>query len=256
MLSLRQKQEFYENGYLVVPGVVSQLMTEAARKAINRSVGEVGMHEADPSKFRKAMYCSELCNQPVITDLFNESPFFSIAESLLGKGNVQAARSGQIPLRFPNVMDGAPEPRGHLDGLGSGNNSMAKGVYRRGFTAFAVVYLSDVPETHSGNFTVWPRSHRFFEDYFKNEGHEVLANGMPRPELPEGPVMITGKAGDVVIAHHQIVHGPSPNASSNIRYAAIFRVRHVDVETNGLEAYTDIWREFAGVQEVMEEVAA
>lgn len=35
--------------------------------------------------------------------------------------------------------------------------------------------------------------------------------------------MITGEAGDVIIAHHQMVHNTCPNASSNIRYAAIAR---------------------------------
>ena len=81
-----------------------------------------------------------------------------------------------------------------------------KGVYKRGFSALAVVYLADVPETNSGNFTVWPKSHSFFADYFEKEGHEVLANGMPRPDLPEGPTQITGNAGDVVLTHHQVVH--------------------------------------------------
>ena len=125
---------------------------------------------------------------------------------------------------------------------------MEKGVYRRGFTALAVIYLADVLEPYSGNFTVWPKSHRFFADYFKKEGHEVLANGMPRSELPEGGKQITGKAGDVVLTHHQIVHSAAPNAASDIRYAAIFRLRHVDCEANGYEAYTDIWKEWPGVQ--------
>ena len=219
-------------------------MIDAARKAINHSIGSVGVHDDDLDNFRTGAFCDELKNAPVLTNLFNRTPLFQIAESLLGEGNVPQAGGAQIALRFPGPPDSDPaEPRGHLDGLGSGTNGMAKGVYRRGFTSFAVVYLTDVPEPYSGNFTVWPRSHRFFEDYFKKEGHQVLADGMPKVDLPEGPAQITGEAGDVVIAHHQIVHTAAPNASANIRYATIYRLRHVECEQNGLATYTDIWRE-------------
>src|SRR5690606_33116584 len=124
--------------------------------------------------------------------------------------------------RFPlPVGEDPPEPPGHLAGIGNGLNGMAQGEYRRGFTAFAVVYLADVLEPNSGNFTVWPKSHRTFQAYFQREGHAVLANGMPRIDLPEGPLMVTAKAGDLIIAHHQLFHTGGPNASPNVRYAVI-----------------------------------
>ena len=252
MLTNKQKLEFYENGYISVPGVVPQLMVDAARHEINHSIGTVGMNEGDLERYRAQSYCDEIRNAPAIVNLFNKTPILQLSESLMGEGNVQIPGSGQIALRFPGPLHVDPnEPSGHLDGLGSGKNGMAKGVYRRGFTALAVIYLADVPEPYSGNFTVWPKSHSFFADYFKKEGHEILADGMPRPELPEGPKQIIGKAGDVVLTHHQIVHTAAPNAASDIRYAVIFRLRHVDCEQNGYDAYTDIWKEWPGVQEVI-----
>ena len=252
MLTQKQKLEFYENGYITIPGVVPQLMVDAARQAINHSIGYVGMNEADLERFRAQSYCGEIREAPQIVDLFSKTPIRQIAESLMGEGNIQTPSSGQIALRFPGPLHTDPnEPSGHLDGLGSGQNGMAKGVYRRGFTALAVVYLADVPEPYSGNFTVWPKSHSFFAEYFKKEGHEILANGMPRPELPEGGKQIVGKAGDVVLTHHQLVHTAAPNAAADIRYAAIFRLRHVDVEENGYDAYTDIWKEWPGIQEAI-----
>jgi ectoine hydroxylase-related dioxygenase (phytanoyl-CoA dioxygenase family) len=78
-----------------------------------------------------------------------------------------------------------------------------------------------------------------------------LTEGMPQVEMPEGPVQITGQAGDVVLAHHQLVHTAAPNASPHIRYAAIFRMRHVECEQIGRDAYTDIWREWPGVREAL-----
>ncbi len=253
MLTQKQKLDFYENGYIKVAGVVPKLMVDSARKLINHSIGSVGMHQADLEKFRAQSYCNEIKNAPQIVDIFSKTPIHNIAESMLGEGNVQTPSSAQIALRFPMPLERDPNlPRGHLDGLGNGTNGMEKGVYRRGFTALAVVYLADVPELFSGNFTVWPKSHSFFADYFKKEGHEILSNGMPRPDLPEGPTQIVGKAGDVVLTHHQIVHSAAPNASADVRYAVIFRLRHVDCIENGYDSYTDIWREWPGIQEAVD----
>ena len=163
MLTRKQKLDFYENGYIVIPGVVPRLMVDAARKAINHSIGAVGMHEGDLERFRAQSYCNEIRESPELVDLFRKTPVLPITESLLGEDNVQIPGSAQIALRFPAPLRTDPnEPRGHLDGLGSGSNGMEKGVYRRGFTALAVIYLADVPEPYSGNFTVWPKSHTFF----------------------------------------------------------------------------------------------
>lgn len=253
-LTHQQKLEFHHNGYIKIPGAVSRLMVEQALRTINHSLGEEGMNKDDLPTLRSRSYCSEVQKDPAITDIFNRSPVFPLAESLLGTGNVLATSAGQIALRFPvaPVADPSP-PRGHLDGLGSGLNGQAKGQYRRGFTGLAVVLLSQLTGDYSGNFTVWPGSHTFFENHFKEYGHEILGEGMPKVDLPHGPVQITGEPGDAILAHHLIVHTAAPNASSHIRYAAIFRLRHKDCDEIGNDAYTDIWREWPGIQAALAE---
>ena len=252
-LTPEQIREFYDRGYVKIPGAISKAMVDTARQAVNHSIGTLGPNGEDMSKHRAAQFCRDLNGAPVIMDLFNASPVISLAESLMGEGNLQKPiRGAQVAPRFPTVIgEVPPEPRGHLDGMGTGTNGMPKGVYRRGFTAFAVIYLADVPEPYSGNFTVWPGSHRFFENYFKREGLETLSNGTPRIDLPEGPDMVTGNAGDLIIAHHQMIHTGGPNASPNIRYAAIARLRHIDCDKNGNEGFQDIWREFPCVREAI-----
>ena len=252
-LTPEQIREFYDRGYVKIPGAISKAMVDTARQAINHSIGTLGPNGEDMSKHRAAQFCRDLNGASVIMDLFNASPVISLAESLMGEGNLQKPiRGAQVAPRFPTVIgEVPPEPRGHLDGMGTGTNGMPKGVYRRGFTAFAVIYLADVPEPYSGNFTVWPGSHRFFENYFKHEGLEILANGTPRVDLPAGPDMVTGNAGDLIIAHHQMIHTGGPNASPNIRYAAIARLRHIDCDKNGNEGFLDIWREFPCVREAI-----
>ena len=252
-LTPEQIREFYDRGYVKIPGAISKAMVDTARQAVNHSIGTLGPNGEDMSKHRAAQFCRDLNGSSVIMDLFNASPVVSLAESLMGEGNLQKPiRGAQVAPRFPTVIgDVPPEPRGHLDGMGTGTNGMPKGVYRRGFTCFAVIYLADVPEPYSGNFTVWPGSHRFFENYFNREGLEVLSNGTPRLDLPEGPDMITGNAGDFIIAHHQMIHTGGPNASPNIRYAAIARLRHIDCDKNGNDGFLDIWREFPCVREAV-----
>lgn len=252
MLTISQKRQFVEEGYLVIPNAVSQVLVNAALRAVNHSIGHVGLGGEDMANSRSAFFCAELLSAPVILDLFTKSPVMAIAESLMGEGNVLPVTRAKPYPRFPLPLgEDAPPPRGHLDGIGNGSNGMAKGVHRRGFTAFAVIYLADLPAANSGNFTVWPKSHRTFADYFQRVGYQVLEQGMPQIELPEPPIMVTAKAGDLIIAHHQLFHTGGPNASANVRHAVIARLQHKDVEEIGYDAYTDIWREWPGVHEVL-----
>jgi hypothetical protein len=253
-LTRLQKQTFHDQGYLVIPGAVPRVMVDAALHAINHSLGQEGMNKEELPVLRSRSYCREIQKEPVITDLLHRTPLVPLIESLVGPGNLLPVGAGQIALRFPNPLFTDPaEPRGHLDGLGTGLNGLEPGSYSRSFTALAVILLSDLPEPFSGNFTVWPGTHRFFEEYFRANGHEMLAEGMPKTPLPTGPHQITGRAGDAVITHHQLVHTAAPNASPHIRYAAIFRLRHAACEQIGKDAYTDIWREWPGVREAMAE---
>ena len=144
MLSLAQKRQFHDEGYIKIPGVVPKVLLDEALRAVNHSIGEVGLGGEDMENNRSAFHCAELLRAPVILDLFYKSPVIEIAEELMGKGNVMPLKQAKPYPRFPlSLGEDAPEPRGHIDGIGSGTNGMPKGYYGRGFTAFAVVYLVD-----------------------------------------------------------------------------------------------------------------
>ncbi|NKB72502.1 MAG: hypothetical protein GKR89_35950 [Candidatus Latescibacteria bacterium] len=253
MLSDKQIRQFATDGYLVVPGALPLVMVEAARRAVNHSIGHVGLGGEDLQRHRAGFHCAELLDAPVITDLYNKSPVMDLAQELMGVGNVKPVKRAKAYPRFP--LAPGQERRGlggHLDGIGNGSNGQAKGAYNRNFSAFAVIYLADVAGERSGNFTVWPQSHRVFEAHFKEVGHQILAQGRPQVDLPEEPVMVTARAGDLVLAHHALMHGACPNESPDVRLAAIARLSHVDVEELGPDAYLDIWREWPGVRRVLE----
>lgn len=247
-----QKQAIRDQGYVVVPGVVPRVMVDAAVRAINHSVGE-GMPADQIRTMRARSYCRELQGDPVITDLFSATPARAMAESVIGAGKLKPVGGGQIALRFPSLGDPTP-PRGHLDGMHSPDNGVPEGTISN-FTMLVGVLLSDLTEPYAGNFTVWPGTHRIYERFFREHGPDALLNGMPPVETGE-PHQITGPAGTVVFCHYQMKHGAAPNVSPHTRYAIFFRLNHVDHNGYRPESMTDIWLEWEGMREVLEEAPA
>ena len=246
-LTTRQKQHFYDKGYVHVPGVVPRIMVDAAVRAINHSVGQ-GMNVEDMPILRAQSYCPELRTSPLITGLLNATPTWSLAESLLGAGNINPVKRGQIALRFPQLDDAPRRFGGHLDGIPTATNGVPPGTVAN-FSMLVGVLLSDLPHDFAGNFTVWPGTHHQFEKYFQEHDPMSLADGMPKIDLPE-PQQITGQAGDVVLCHYQLVHGIAPHISTKIRYAIFFRLKHHDHDSHPMEVMSNIWMDWPGLEGV------
>jgi hypothetical protein len=251
-LTYAQKEQIYERGFVKVAGVVPRVMVEGALRAINHSIGN-GMHPDQMTKFRAQSYCPELQDERAITGLLTETPAWRLAESVVGEGKLQPARSGQIAIRFPSLQDPPLAPRPHLDGMHSPTNGVPEGVIRN-FTMLVAVFLSNVPRPYSGNFTVWPGTHHCYEEYFREHGPRSLLDGMPPIELPE-PEQVTAHAGDVAIVHYQLAHSAAVNVSPYPRYAIFFRLSHVEHEARRWEAMTDIWLEWEGMAPLLRERA-
>jgi hypothetical protein len=247
-LNLSQKESLYRDGYAVLPGAVSRHLVDAALKAINASLGDEGIDPAQLTRFRAQSYCPEVQGTPAITDLVRASDVWSLAESAIGDGQIGAVDSGQIALRFPSQEPSRP-PHPHLDGMYTPSNGVPKGEIRN-FTALIGVVLSEIPHADMGNLTVWPGSHLQYEQYFRERGPEALLEGMPEVPLTE-PRQLTGQPGDAVLCHYQLGHGIAGNSSTTIRYAIYFRLKHVDHDAIHWECMTDIWREWAGMRDVV-----
>jgi hypothetical protein len=253
-LSAAQKAEIVEHGYTKISGVVPRVAVNAALRAINHSLGE-GVSREEINKFRSQSYCPEVQETEAISGLFNRTPVFDLAESLLGRGKLNPRKSGQIALRFPGYSnDPAPKLWPHIDGVYSEHNGVPKGRILN-FTMLACVLLSDLNEQYAGNFAVWPGTHRRIAAYLKEHGPESLleCKGLPPIELP-APVQITGQAGDLVLAHYLLAHTAAPNLSAHVRYAIFYRLtpndRAADPETGPScrDAIIDPWMEWPGLK--------
>ena len=110
--------------------------------------------------------------------------------------------------------------------------------------------LSDVEQEEHGNFMVWPGTHITMASWFAEHGTTVADVQVVYDAVAEiaakgpAPVVVCGKAGDLLLAHYLLLHTGSRHTGPDIRYAAYFRLRSEDHETLGDAVYTDVWAEW------------
>ncbi len=245
-MTYEQERAIYEQGYVRVPGVVPRAMVNDALRAINHSIGE-GMDRDEIVTMRSRSYAQELTQTPVISGLFNDTPARALAESAIGP--IEPVTGGQIAIRFPSPADPPGEPSPHIDGMHSPHNGVPEGEILN-FTMLVGVLLSELTEPYAGNFTVWPGTHRLYEEYFRERGPESLLDGMPEIDLP-APVQVTGSPGDVFFVHYAMGHTAAPNVSPHVRYAIFFRLKHVGHDEVKWETMTDIWKTWDGMRDIV-----
>ena len=251
-LTPAMRAQWRRDGYIIFPGAVPRERVDAAMRAINHSLGR-GIDPEQLARFTSQSFCPELQDRPELVELVAGAPVWPLIASFFPPDMVSAPERAQIALRFPAPADATVHPpRPHVDGYPSPHNGVPAGTIGS-FTALVGVLLSDLPEGDSGNFTVWPGTHQLFADYFKDHSPEqvyrdantgVLKGGVPPIPLPE-PVQITGKAGDVVLAHYQLAHSAAGNYAPHTRYALFFRLRHRDHDLHRWEAMKNPWTAWA-----------
>ncbi len=251
-LSYLQKQEFYKNGYLHIPGVVPKVMIDQAMRKINHSIGN-GIPSDEVERLRIVSFCSELRHDRCITDMLYKSPAIDLVESLVGSGNLKPTNYGQIAIRFPLMDDPPKVPYPHLDGMHAPLNGIPEGIIEN-FTMLVGILLSEVAENNAGNLTVWPGTHHQYEKYFQEYGAKTLLEGMPPIDLPE-PVQLKGKPGDIYFCHYQLAHTAGPNVTPYPRYATFYRLFHVDKGLSHWPSMEDIWMEWDGMKKVVQDEA-
>jgi hypothetical protein len=243
-LGWHQKLRLAREGYLQVRDLVPAARIEAALRVINRSLGEQGIPPDRLRELRARTFCPELVGAPEIRALYAETPARALAEAAIGP--VLVPGTGQIALRFPQAEARAVVP--HIDGMYTPDNGVPAGTLQH-FTALLGVLLSDVTGPDSGNFTVWSGSHELLAAHFRQHGTGALDGGFPKLALPE-PRPLTGRAGDVVLAHYALLHAVGPNLGPHVRYAIFFRLYHADHEQAGTRPLTDPWGQWEGMREL------
>jgi hypothetical protein len=248
-LSLEERLAFIRDGFLVVPGVVDQRLVDATLRAINHWIDD-GYKSDDRVRYHSQGFAPELRSRPVVMDLLLASGAFETAGSLVGRA-IERPASGQVALRFPAGSSTAGAgPRPHIDGVATATNGVPDDGQLHGFTLLAGVLLSDLSEPGNGNFTVWPGTHlsmarwltergtRFSEPLAFVEAVEDVATKTAKPHA------VTGRAGDLVLAHYLLLHGVGRHLGPAIRYIVFFRLTAERHDELGTSPYTDPWCEW------------
>jgi hypothetical protein len=227
MLDRQQKQQFAEQGYLVVPQVVPQHRIHAARQEIERRVagepppaGHVGPH----------FYFIHHPLPDTLCALLFGSPAIRVAESLIQPGKLEPPDHVQVSLNIPPFQHRPGGP--HIDGITPPDPSGIPGT----FTLLAGIFLTDQQGEDMGNLWVWPGSHHTTAAYLREHGPEALISSAPYPPVDLGePRQVVGQAGDLLLAQYLLGHNIGGNISGAARETIYFRLRR--------EGHRDHWRE-------------
>jgi ectoine hydroxylase-related dioxygenase (phytanoyl-CoA dioxygenase family) len=113
----------------------------------------------------------------------------------------------------------------------------------------AGVFLTDQTREDAGNLWVWPGSHQGTASYLRAHGPDALLSCMPYPPIDLGPPrQVTGRAGDLLLAHYLLGHNMGGNVSDHVREALYFRLRRTDHRAHWREALQDPLLEFESVR--------
>lgn len=246
-LSEDHLQAFATDGYLLVPGVVPEVLLAAADHEIDEFISTLPPDDGDASTPGQHGWFPPVAALPRCHDLLRQSPANAIAEELVAPNTLEHRFDHiQIATTVPSWshIPGGP----HIDGHGPGQEPPFS------FTLLAGVLLTEQRATQTGNLWVWPGSHLEHERLFHDRGTRVLqqAGGhsmaLESPLTLRSPIEIRGARGDLVLAHFLLGHNKGGNTCPQTRRTVYYRLavpRHPD---RWEATFLDAWSEFPAVR--------
>lgn len=218
-LADEQLATFARDGYLVVPGVVSEELLIAAEREVD------ALLERDPpppNEWNKHAYAPSPRDMWECVRALHESGALALAEQLVAPHWLEnEVDHVQVALSYPNFRHWPGGP--HLD-MHGGHGEPGS------FTVLVGIYLGDESESGRGNLHVWPGSHYDHARLFTERGVDVLQQTFGHatlldPPMPLGAsVPVLAKRGDVVLAHFLLGHNSSGNETNQMRRIIYFRL--------------------------------
>jgi hypothetical protein len=229
-LTEAQRTQFRNQGYVVIPGVLTDEQVAAGRELVAAALekeppedGRVGHHFAWP-RFEDGAH-------PLL-DFYRDTVAGLAARLIRPELGVDEPDFAQIATTIPpwSHRPGAP----HVDGV----SPLGPDGTPYTFSMLAGVWLTDQQELYHGNLHVWPGTHLRFGAYLAERGADALAelaedtSGAPYPKIELGEqVQATGPAGSVLFAHYLLGHNIGGNTGPQRRETIYYRLQahgHVD----------------------------
>jgi ectoine hydroxylase-related dioxygenase (phytanoyl-CoA dioxygenase family) len=242
-------RRFARDGYLLLPGVVPESPLAAADAEIDLLINEVAPREGTGGPGQNAWFLRR-ARLPRCEHVLRESAVAAIAGELIAPLVLHLAFDQiQVAITVPpwSHIPGGP----HIDGHRADQDPPAS------FTMLAGVLLTDQSTPQSGNLWVWPGSHLAHSALFRERGTRVLqaTDGHPlrlepRPALGR-PVEVTGKRGDLILAHFLLGHNKGGNLQPHVRRTIYYRLAVSGHAERWESTFLDPWTEYAPVRDAL-----
>lgn len=212
-----------------------------------------------------------------LLDLLYSETVMAVAAQLLGEGAVQQPVAGGSVMGSEGKAwpDGPVDPALSSQGIrgiyatlpyGESKDQTTSGAHTDGHPfMLSVVGLIDDCPPGGGAFTVWPGSHQRLYPLFPLQydqlripfyEHMPSLKGIVQPPEYDAtlaeilsdtqPVDCWGRAGDIVLWHHRLVHAASENYSNTIRQAVLADLNRCDLDSLRLNPpYEDMWHDWS-----------
>ena len=213
-LAQNQRELYFEQGYLMFPGLISTGELEEFRALVSRIVdstrtimkssNEVDLekgHSAESPKLRRITYVDD--KDPLFWQFCADSIITDIAADLLGPD----VRFRDMMLNF-KWADGGAEVKWHQDICFYPHTHMG--------TMQFLIFLEDV-SSEQGPLQVIPASHKgpIFEHYNEsNEWTGTICQADLSAAGVDNAIDLTGPAGTVSVHHGGTIHGSDQNNSN------------------------------------------
>ncbi len=199
MLSKEQLEALDRDGFLVLPGLLPAELLEALRTRIEELFAEEG--DAAGAEFKKEEGARRLANCVDKGEVFERA--IQIPEILEAKAHLLGEfKLSSLNVRSTNPMTEADQPL-HVDMNGLPDE--------KGYWVANTIYMLDDFTRENGATRVVPGSHKWGK-----RPQEVMAD--PFAVHPE-QILVTGKAGTVVICNAHTWHGGTANRTGAPRRA-------------------------------------
>jgi len=215
-LTEEQKNHYAEQGYVLVPGLISPAVVAEAVAALWR---HLDADPGDPASWARIENAHRSFDDPALLACYTPD-LLAAAADLAGDdpATVRAAKGAYAINVFPQPGDwNWPHP--HLD---HSIREHGHHVFPRAFRVAGMAFLSDVPP-HGAGTVVWPGSHKKMEALAKSDPARyetmwALNQDLNQVDLGE-PVETTPRAGNVLFYHYLCAHAGSQNTSTQPRLA-------------------------------------
>jgi hypothetical protein len=211
------KQQYEEQGYALVSGLIPMEVIERAEEAMWRATEA---DPRDPTTWTKARPFAQTLEEPALALCYTPEVLTTAAMLAEEDPALFTPPTRVLALNvFPNPSAEWKMPQPHIDHAIKEHGHF---TFPRAFRIATMLYLNDVG-VHGGGTVVWPGSHKKIEALAKSDPVKYalmydLNRDLDLAGIGE-PLELTPQRGDVLFYHYLLAHAGSSNVSDRPRFA-------------------------------------